>query len=196
MKLCGACCHGLSKEKFSKKQWQLKQYQRRCKECIDANREVQLKPPVKNECWICLDEGLDETGEPIVRDCSCRGNSGHAHLSCIVKYAEQKSRVVNPVGNYLKEFIDPWMTCPNCLQRYQNELAFDLAHDFSAFAEKNYPYSSRKLFNQWLHVEVYGIKLWLLNIAMSRQEEAKQIASTILSVIQQMKLENYCFLSP
>ena len=46
MKLCSACLDELPKEKFSKKQWQLKQ-QRRCKECIDANREVRLNLPSK-----------------------------------------------------------------------------------------------------------------------------------------------------
>ena len=39
MKVCAACSKELPKDKFSKKQWQLKQ-QRRCKECIAAKREV------------------------------------------------------------------------------------------------------------------------------------------------------------
>ena len=42
MKICAACNQTLSKEEFSKKQWNLKQ-QRRCKECIDNNREVNLE---------------------------------------------------------------------------------------------------------------------------------------------------------
>ena len=33
-------------------------------------------------CYICLDEGPDEGGKSLM---------GFAHLSCIVKYAEQKS---------------------------------------------------------------------------------------------------------
>lgn len=45
MKICAACCQELPKDKFSKKQWQLKQYERRCKECIASNLEVQLRPP-------------------------------------------------------------------------------------------------------------------------------------------------------
>ena len=43
-------------------------------------------------CWICLEEGPDDTGAPLVRDCSCRGSAGFAHLSCLVKYAETQSR--------------------------------------------------------------------------------------------------------
>ena len=27
-------------------------------------------------CWVCLDDGSDDEGNPLVRDCSCRGNSG------------------------------------------------------------------------------------------------------------------------
>ena len=39
-------------------------------------------------CYICLDEGPDEAGKPLVRDCSCRGDTaGFAHLSCIIEYA-------------------------------------------------------------------------------------------------------------
>jgi hypothetical protein len=44
-------------------------------------------------CYICLDEGPDEAGKPLVRDCSCRGDTaGFAHLSCIIEYADQKSK--------------------------------------------------------------------------------------------------------
>jgi hypothetical protein len=38
----------------------------------------------------CLGEEADEVGNLPVRDCSCRGDSGFAHLDCLVKYAEQK----------------------------------------------------------------------------------------------------------
>ena len=27
-------------------------------------------------CWVCLDGEPDEEGNPLVRDCSCRGDSG------------------------------------------------------------------------------------------------------------------------
>jgi E3 ubiquitin-protein ligase DOA10 len=44
-------------------------------------------------CYICLDEGPDEEGKPLVRDCSCRGDTaGFAHLSCIIEYAKQKKK--------------------------------------------------------------------------------------------------------
>ena len=83
MKICFACSQTLPKERFSKKQWQLKK-QRRCKECIANKREVTLEeapndaqpprsgadgdegalsltdedlfkqPPPKEECPICM----------------------------------------------------------------------------------------------------------------------------------------------
>jgi len=99
MKICAACCNELPQSNFSKKQWKLKQYERRCTDCIAANRELQLKPPPKTNvvkeddtptCYICLDDGPDELGGEVMRDCSCRGSAGYVHLSCAVKYAEQK----------------------------------------------------------------------------------------------------------
>ena len=48
-------------------------------------------------CYICMD-GLDEVGKPAVRDCSCRGTAGYAHVSCIVKYAAQKIKEATLVG--------------------------------------------------------------------------------------------------
>ena len=40
MKICAACGQDLPKARFSKKQWQLKQHQRRCKDCIATDRHV------------------------------------------------------------------------------------------------------------------------------------------------------------
>ena len=96
MKICAACCNELPQSNFSKKQWKLKQYERRCTDCIADNRELQLKPPPKTEkedkptCYICLDDGPDELGGEVMRNWSCRGSAVYVHLSCAVKYAEQK----------------------------------------------------------------------------------------------------------
>ena len=65
-------------------------------------------------CWLCLEEGPDESGAPLVRNCSCRGLSGFAHLSCLQKYAESEGRRA-----YDRAIIDPsdvakaFITCPN-----------------------------------------------------------------------------------
>ena len=65
MKVCAACCIELPREKFSKKQWNTKQHQRRCIECIDADRDCTLldklhdealfkQPPREEDCPICF----------------------------------------------------------------------------------------------------------------------------------------------
>eukprot|EP00571_Detonula_confervacea_P002336 CAMPEP_0172332054 /NCGR_PEP_ID=MMETSP1058-20130122/62241_1 /TAXON_ID=83371 /ORGANISM="Detonula confervacea, Strain CCMP 353" /LENGTH=468 /DNA_ID=CAMNT_0013049331 /DNA_START=1091 /DNA_END=2497 /DNA_ORIENTATION=- len=192
MKLCAACCEELPQSSFSKKQWQLKQYQRRCTECIDVNHDVQLEAPSKNAsaefqhpsptltadnksapcCYICLEEGHDESGQPLRRDCSCRGESaGFAHLSCIAKYAEQKSQDWN--GHDTGKFAEPWKTCANCRRHYQNKLALDLAIQFVAFAERQHPG------DQMIRLEALHLKLESLEDAI----DEKPIAYNIISVI-------------
>jgi len=187
MKICAACCEELTKESFSKKQWQMKQHQRRCKECIDTNRDVQRKAPPNNDtaltagnegasCWICLEEGVDESGQPLRRDCSCRGESaGFAHVSCIAKYAEQKSHG----GCNMNAFTKPWRVCSNCEQDYQNKLGLDLAKEFVIFVDRKYPSDQPR------QIEALCIKLEALE-----GTEGKQIAFNIISIIRQMKAEN------
>lgn len=72
-------------------------------------------------CWICLEEGPDKSGKHLVRDCSCRGDQGLAHLSCLLEYAKQKCLDSDPTN-----FTAPYETCPFCLQFYQHELALEL----------------------------------------------------------------------
>ena len=41
-------------------------------------------------CWICHDEERD--GDALLSGvCSCRGGSGHCHLSCVVEYGKRKT---------------------------------------------------------------------------------------------------------
>ena len=78
-----------------------------------ANNISQEEPAT---CYICLGEGPDEKGNPLVRDCSCRGSAGWAHLQCLFDYAEQQS-----VGGRKRDsgkLIKAWTACPNCHQRY------------------------------------------------------------------------------
>jgi len=101
-------------------------------------------------CYICLDEGPDEEGKPLVRDCSCRGDTaGFAHLSCIVKYAEQKSEHAADLDRVA--FATPWEECNNCKQPFQNQVALDLSSAFVSFAEKAYNFSGN---GKWDQVKV------------------------------------------
>ena len=89
-------------------------------------------------CYFCLDE-LDEAGMPLVRDCSCRGDSaGFAHLSCIVQYAKQKCKLAQ--GTDLSSYLEPWITCLGCKQMYQNQLSHDLTSALLSFTETTYGY--------------------------------------------------------
>ena len=145
-------------------------------------------------CWLCFGEGPDESGQPLVRDCSCRGGSGWAHLSCIVDYAKQKTeqwdgglhigQLLDPWRD-MRKFNEPWRECPSCKQNYQNELAVDLANEFVPFVEEKYPDDKSK------HLEALNSKLFALlpkqKEEKQQKEEAIQIANKILSVVGQMK---------
>ena len=48
MKTCAACHSDLPKDSYSKKQWKLDEYQRRCKVCVADNREIQEPIPKQN----------------------------------------------------------------------------------------------------------------------------------------------------
>lgn len=203
MKLCGACCIELSKEKFSKNQWKAKQHQRRCRECINENRGMQLAKPTPEEqpvsllqylvnqtelasqrprergrpkcfakgesfCWICLEEGSEES--PLRRDCSCRGDSGFAHLNCIVEYA------------FKKNTKDAWEECPNCNQEYQNKLALDLTSVFVNICKCPLFKSDESILTA-LHT-----KMTRLFLAGDRQcaTEIDNIAKEIIDIVKNM----------
>lgn len=87
-----------------------------------------------SSCWICLEEGQNDSGQQLLRDCSCRGGSGFSHLSCLVEYAGYKYQQINDVS----QFSNPWEVCPSCNQNYQNELAVNLATKFVDFVENTY----------------------------------------------------------
>ena len=75
---------------------------------------------------------------PLVRDCSCRGDSGFAHLSCLTTYAEQKSKRAGEEDMNMGAFSEPWGICNNCKQNFQGQLAIDLSSAFISFAEATY----------------------------------------------------------
>ena len=133
-----------------------------------------------------MGEGPDESGQPLRRDCSCRGQStGFAHISCLVDYAEQKTEQWD--GHDPNKFREPWEKCANCHQAYQNDLAIDLATKFVTFVEGKYPNEQCLL-----HLEALVLKLETFNTMSSRlhrkqKEEAKDIASNVLFMADQMK---------
>lgn len=191
MKICAACTLELPKESFDDEQWQMMLHRSRCTTCISDERAAQLSAP---ECWICK-EGEAEQSECLRRDCSCRGaDAGFVHLSCLVRYAEKKNQEWddrNPDDREFGGIREPWEVCPNCLQDYQNTMSVDIANEFLSFVDREHPNDEQK------QVEALNLKLWLLlsTVGSSRQtliiSEAKEVASRVLTLIHQMKVETH-----
>ncbi|KAL3786380.1 hypothetical protein ACHAW5_004777 [Stephanodiscus triporus] len=145
-------------------------------------------------CYICLDEGPDDAGKPLVRDCSCRGDAaGFAHLSCIIKYAEQKSIQAE---DSINAFCQAWEICPNCNQSFQNQLSLDLTSAFVSFADKARGYDAEN--STWEGMkEMIALKSKIkaiisfvrdrvinnINLVM----EGKMLSEKLLSMVDQMK---------
>jgi len=108
-------------------------------------------------CWICLDGGSDEDGKPLLRECSCRGSAGYVHASCLIGYAEHKTKVdyesLPAIRNtkHAMKFREPWEKCSNCEQFYdvKGRLAVDLADAFVDFVEWNYTNNYHTFLNRY-----------------------------------------------
>ena len=92
---------------------------------LDLQLATGLEPsPIAPEgasCWICLDEGPDEKGARLMRNCACRGEgSGFAHASCVGEYLFLK---------YEKDGKISQDQCKNCNQPYKGDMALAVAED-------------------------------------------------------------------
>jgi hypothetical protein len=140
---------------------------------------------VEAVCYLCLDGGLDDADQPLRRDCACRGtDAGYVHLSCLTDFAETKSMQAHG----MQEFIKPWEVCPSCHQKYQNDLAIDIATKFVSFVRKQYPDDTR------MQVEALYLKQCAFDSILERlkpvqKREAGEIANVLLSLIDRMKAE-------
>jgi hypothetical protein len=132
-------------------------------------------------CYLCLDG--DESGQPLRRDCACRGtDAGFVHLSCLAGYSAAKSKQARDSN----EFRKPWRDCPSCHQYYQNELAIDIASKFVSFVRRQYPDNTKR------QVEALDVKLCALMKMFDRLQPVQKIeagvtANVILSLIDRMK---------
>ena len=137
-------------------------------------------------------------GKPLVRDCSCRGDAGFAHLSRIKEYAQRTSvdldidRLVttNDEANYINQFTIPWRKCSSCHQLYQHDLAIDLANCHLRFVEEKYPGNSSM--DQWRYISALAIKLEAIKTMDCRnmphlREEGKQLGQNVLSAARNMQ---------
>ena len=140
--------------------------------------------PDGESCWICLEEGPDDSGAPLVRDCSCRGHSGFAHLPCIVQYAESKSRdfaerVVR--SGHDEPLIQEkfFSQCPNCKQEFQGDIYKDLTKAQLSFIEREFK-----------DVECWNLEAMVMRIAALNAKneadriEGEEICDKVLSMIE------------
>jgi len=149
-------------------------------------------------CYICLDEGPGEAGKPLVRDCSCRGDTaGFAHLSCIIEYAEQKSK--HAADSDLTDFSAPWKKCINCTQQFQNQVGLDLSSAFVSFAEKAYNFPGN---GKWDKLKVktglllkFEKLLSVVHFNAQREDkrtlkvECEMLIKKLLSMVDQTKID-------
>ncbi len=80
------------------------------KEAVAAAVEKCADDTKGQTCYICYGEGDEEEG--LVRGCSCRGESGFAHISCLARQAEVAVERGGGPG------FDRWYTCGLCEQEY------------------------------------------------------------------------------
>jgi len=65
----------------------------------------------ENNCYICW-EGANE-GDPLFRDCACKGSGGYAHIPCLISAAEARNK-----QNALDVLTQQWLTCNVCQTKY------------------------------------------------------------------------------
>jgi hypothetical protein len=142
---------------------------------------------VEAVCYLCLDGGADEAGQPLRRDCACRGtDAGFVHLSCLTNYAIAKSTAWD--GRDMNDFIKPWRECPSCQQSYQNMLRIDIATAFVSFVRRQYPRNTQRQVEA-LYVKLNALNNMLDSLQPVQKREAGVTADVLLSLIDRMKRE-------
>ena len=135
--------------------------------------------------YLCLDGGVDESCEPLQRDCACQGtDAGFVHLKCLTKYAAAKS--VRWDGDDMNEFSNPWIICPNCHQEYQNYFAVDIATEFVSFVRRQYPDNTPKQVES-LHLKLCALIDVIDRVPPVQKREAGVTANVLISLIDRMK---------
>lgn len=133
-------------------------------------------------CWLCLEEGQDTSGKPLVRNCSCRGSSGFAHLSCIVNFAESESKRAYTSGDM--DSLASFEVCPNCKQDYQNNVAYELSKAQVNFVEREFAGAQ----HGFLFTNALTCRLVVLDVKNENDRcEGEEVISKMLSTIEAMK---------
>jgi hypothetical protein len=128
-----------------------------------------------------------------VRDCSCRGHSGFAHLPCLVKYAENMGgQALDVVSEESVQKMSAFfLKCSNCKQAYQNDLGGDMAKAFIAFNERLCPgdnYLRLVLQSKYLVIRLHSIDVK----NETGRAAGKEIVSELISVIGEIRQKGCC----
>jgi hypothetical protein len=135
--------------------------------------------PIGAACYFCLGEEVVEKGKPLVRNCSCRGDSaGFAHLSCLTKYAEQKCK--QAVEGDMSAFSNPWQMCNNCKQPFQGQLAIDLASAFISFAEATYSHEGNSKLDKMK--VMFALRFKISAIFRASKDKHDQILQPVITL--------------
>mmetsp|Transcript_54272 Transcript_54272/g.115281 ORF Transcript_54272/g.115281 Transcript_54272/m.115281 type:complete len:455 (-) Transcript_54272:123-1487(-) len=98
----------------------------------DNDNAASVKAPASASCWLCLEE--DSPDEPLIRDCSCRADSGWAHLNCLVSYYKHEcDQGDKPFDVYL------WQKCNCCKQKHANHILLRLSREAKSYLTEKYP---------------------------------------------------------
>jgi hypothetical protein len=136
-------------------------------------------------CYLCLGGDLDDDGQPLRRDCACRGtDAGFVHLSCLANYAATKSKQARG----MIEFVNPWADCPSCHQKYQNKLRIDIATKFVSFVRRQYPRDTRRQVEA-LYLKLFALIKMMKRLTAMKKKEAGVTANVLLSLIDRIKNE-------
>ncbi len=150
-------------------------------------------PPNGASCWICLEEGPDDSGAPLVRDCSCRGHSGVAHLQCLVQYAESKSRDFVERGAHIRSDIFDegfFEQCPNCKQTFRGDIRRDMTKAQLAIEREFEGVHDWHLFAMIMCIS------FLNKSDEANRIEGERICDKLLTLIEKMEKNSYPALTP
>ena len=135
-------------------------------------------------CWICLEDGPDDNGEPLVRDCACRGEtSAGYHVSCIIDYAKVKTNKAIDLREKKQKVVgsicEPWKICPNCKQPYMGVVSLQLVKALLDHT-KHLPESHYVRFRaRCLHLDTLSFQLSFSSDNHSVEVEAKAMLQTL-----------------
>jgi len=151
-----------------------------------ATASDEAKPPtlVCAPCWICLEDGPDDNGEPLVRDCACRGEtSAGYHVSCIIDYAKVKTNRAIDLREKQHKVVEtvhhPWKFCPNCKQPHIGVVALQLAEAWLEHTN-HLPESHYVRFRaRCIHLDIFCLQASLSKDYQSIEIEAKAMLQTL-----------------